>query len=263
MELYKLDVPFIKIGSGDANNFLLLKKAALLSCPIVISTGMQTMDTVNRIVQIMKNAGKENFALLHCISAYPTDPKDCRLQLLVKLKTQFPDAVIGYSGHEEGVEISKAAVLLGAKILERHFTLDKLQKGSDHKCSLTPDEFHKLISDIRAIETDELFKNIPLKMEQVLSLLGTSKAVQMSLIGEDKKYIFPCELSCKNKLGKSLVAARALKRDHIIQDEDMCIKVSEPNGISAEHHDSILGLKLKCDLARDKPIQYENLHHKI
>lgn len=116
-DLQNLNVPVIKIGSGDANNIPLLTKAALCSTPLIISTGMQSEEMVQRIVEIMQSTGKENYCLLHCVSSYPTEPKDVCLGMLDYYRKKFPGKCIGYSGHEQGIAISVAAVLLGAKVV--------------------------------------------------------------------------------------------------------------------------------------------------
>lgn len=116
-DLQTLKVPVIKIGSGDANNIPLLTKAAQHPTPLIISTGMQSEESVQQIVEIMQSTGKENYCLLHCISSYPTEPKDVCLGMIDYYHKKFPGKCIGYSGHEEGVGISVAAVLLGAKVL--------------------------------------------------------------------------------------------------------------------------------------------------
>lgn len=122
-QLAALPLPFIKIGSGDANNFQLLREAArLVDTPLVISTGMQTTATIRRIVEIMLAAaaagnGKQNFCLMHCVSAYPTRPEWAGLQTIQLLRKWFPTVCIGYSGHEqESVGISVAAVACGAVV---------------------------------------------------------------------------------------------------------------------------------------------------
>lgn len=116
VELSELGLPFIKIGSGDANNFKLIEYASKQSTPLVISTGMQEMSTVDRIVTIMRRNRKTNFCLMHCVSAYPTLPENANLRLITYLKRRFPHIPIGYSGHEQGIAITLAAVLLGAKV---------------------------------------------------------------------------------------------------------------------------------------------------
>lgn len=114
--LESLNVPVIKIGSGDANNIPLLVKAAQMATPLIISTGMQDETMVRRIVQIMDSYKKTNYCLLHCVSAYPTAPSDVNLRLLSAYREYFPNICIGYSGHEQGTAISTAAVLFGAKV---------------------------------------------------------------------------------------------------------------------------------------------------
>ncbi|XP_022220065.2 sialic acid synthase [Drosophila obscura] len=248
--LADLKVPFIKIGSGDANNFPLLKKAAGLGIPLVISTGMQTIQTVDKIVNIMEDAGKLDYALMHCVSAYPTAPKDCNLRLISMLKHRFPNVVIGYSGHELGIAITQAAVLLGARIVERHFTLDKNQKGSDHRCSLEPLEFESLIVAIQRFK----LKQLPLEADGIISMLGGDQELEEALQYSGEKKILPCELPCRNKLGKSLVAARTLHKGLKLQLTDVAIKVSEPNGLHAEEYFDIVGKELTNSVYEDEPI---------
>lgn len=115
-DLYGMNVPFIKIGSGDANNIELLTKSAQNYTPLIISTGMQDEQMVHRIVNIMKINNKSNYCLLHCVSSYPTEPSNANLKMLKRFRELFPDVCLGYSGHEHGIAISIAAVLLGAKV---------------------------------------------------------------------------------------------------------------------------------------------------
>ncbi|XP_033166128.1 sialic acid synthase [Drosophila mauritiana] len=248
--LADLNVPFIKIGSGDANNFPLLKKASNLNLPLVISTGMQTMQTVDRIVQTMRESGKEDYALMHCVSSYPTDPEDCSLQLISVLKRRFPNVDIGYSGHELGVVISQAAVLLGARIVERHFTLDKSQKGSDHRCSLEPQELKALTTAI----TNFKLSSVPMSPEVIVQKLNGGEELEAALQHVESKTILPCELPCRNKLGKSIVAARNLNKGYRLQLADMAIKVSEPTGLTAEDYLDLVGKELADNIGEDEPI---------
>lgn len=126
-----MELPFIKIGSGDNNNYLMLEMIAgdLSPIPVFISTGMQSIDGIKKIYSIFKN--RKDLALLHCISSYPTKAEDTYLRFIEVFKELFPTAVIGYSGHEiTSIAISLGAVALGAKIIERHITLDKMFKGN-------------------------------------------------------------------------------------------------------------------------------------
>ncbi|XP_011179326.2 sialic acid synthase [Zeugodacus cucurbitae] len=252
--LNELNVPFIKIGSGDANNVLLLRKAAKMDIPLVVSTGMQTTETIQKIVDIMEQSNKTNYALMHCVSAYPTDPEDCSLQMITRLKEQYPNIVIGYSGHERGIDISKAAVLLGARIIERHFTLDNNQKGSDHKCSLEPHEFKSLVDEIKVLEKLRI-----LNKEQILNMFEHQNVIKLALKDIKSKIILPSEMQCRNKLGKSIVATRFLKAGNILNVCDICIKVSEPNGISAEYFDSVIDKQIAADVNGDSPLMWHHI----
>lgn len=124
-DLYDLNVPVIKIGSGDANNIPLLLMAAQFTTPLIISTGMQDETMVRRIVQIMQDNGKTNYCLMHCVSSYPTAPNDVYLKMLCAYHEYFPNICLGYSGHEQGTSISTAAVALGAKV---HFHIHFLMR---------------------------------------------------------------------------------------------------------------------------------------
>ncbi|XP_044757430.1 sialic acid synthase [Coccinella septempunctata] len=229
--LEKIQVPFIKIGSGDANNIQLLKVASSYPGPLVISTGMQPFEYVKQIYKLMKENGKENFAFLHCVSSYPTPLEDINLKVIELYKKNFPDIVIGYSGHEIGIDVSIAAAVLGARIIERHITLDRSQKGSDHKCSLLPEEFQEMIEKTRI--------------------------VQISL-GAPRKIIAPSELPCWNKLGKCIVASRKLTQGQKIKEGDLKTKVTHPKGINAIYYEDIIGSILKRDLNPDDLIFQED-----
>ncbi|CAH1155220.1 unnamed protein product [Phaedon cochleariae] len=224
--LIRIKVPFVKIGSGDANNFLLLEKAAKTNIPLIISTGMQTMEKVRDIYQTVSKYHK-NFALLHCVSSYPTPFEDINLNVINLYKKEFPDITIGYSGHELGIHISTAAVALGCKIIERHITLDKKQKGTDHKCSLDPKEFKKLVEDIRTLE---------------------------KAMGEPVKILRESEKPCYEKLGKSLVYARPLHKGHTLELSDFHVKVSVPKGIDGSDMMKVVGKKLVGNVRENEPV---------
>lgn len=113
--LKSLKVPFIKIGSGDSNNFILIKEAAATNIPLIISTGMQDLKGVRKMYETVAEFHKK-FALLHCVSAYPTPLADVNLNVINLYKEEFPDIVVGYSGHELGIDVTLAAVALGAKV---------------------------------------------------------------------------------------------------------------------------------------------------
>lgn len=274
-QLCQLRVPFVKIGSGDGNNFPLLVKAAQHRLPLIVSTGMQKESTVRRVVEILKASGNRDVCLLHCVSAYPTHPEYATLRLLESYRKWFPDVCLGYSGHEQGIWISVTAVLLGAnvsitfilivylqinwginalQVIERHFTLDKRQKGTDHPLSLEPAELTALITTVRQI--DEQLRIDPItdtSDSSILRVLGTlpgfnpqtdTDAIQLALKPIATKKILNCEMECSNKLGKSLVFRVGLSAGTVITENHLCAKVNEPRGISADQIYEFVGQEL-------------------
>ncbi|RZF47481.1 hypothetical protein LSTR_LSTR007408 [Laodelphax striatellus] len=224
--LATINVPFIKIGSGDADNFSLLEHAAMKQIPLIISTGMQNYDVVKKIYRCVKSVHCK-FVLLHCISSYPPPVEDVNLRVLELYRRDFPDIHIGYSGHELGITISTAAVALGAKVLERHLTLDKTWKGNDHQSSLDPIEFRRLVGDVRLLEK---------------ALGSPVKQVQLS------------EQPCIDKLSKSIVASKRIRKGEVITRDKITVKVSEPKGIRAGEIETVIGRKSAQDVDEDEPI---------
>lgn len=202
----------------------------------------------------MNEAGNNMYALMHCVSSYPTSPSDCNLRMIPKLMKRFPNTIIGYSGHELGLSITKAAVLSGARIIERHFTLDKNQKGSDHRCSLEPNELFSLVSGIDYFKNNDYLHVSSYDVRNIIAILGEENDLRASLNEIGDKVILPCELPCLSKLGKSIVAARNLSKGHQLKATDLAIKVSEPSGIFAERYFDIIDKKLQYNVNEDEPI---------
>uniref|UniRef100_A0A8C7VMQ9 N-acetylneuraminate-9-phosphate synthase n=1 Tax=Oncorhynchus mykiss TaxID=8022 RepID=A0A8C7VMQ9_ONCMY len=224
--LDELDVPFFKVASCDANNFPYLELTARKGRPMVISSGMQSMATMRRVYQTVKEHNR-NFTILQCTSAYPLDPEDVNLRVIAEYQKEFPDIPIGYSGHESGVHISVAAVALGAKVIERHVTLDKSWKGSDHEASLEPSELTELVKAIRLVERS----------------LGTSI-----------KQMLPCEKPCHDKLGKSVVAKVAIPKGTVLSMDMLGVKVGEPKGVPPEDIYQLVGKSVTEDVEEDESI---------
>jgi N-acetylneuraminate synthase len=150
--LNKFDVPAFKIGSGECNNYPLVKHIANFGKPIILSTGMNTIDTIRPSVEIIRKA-KVPFALLHCTNIYPTPPELVRLGAIQILKEAFPDAVLGLSDHTTSNFTCLGAVALGASILERHFTDSKKRIGPDISSSMDPESLKSLIEGSRIIHS--------------------------------------------------------------------------------------------------------------
>ncbi|XP_049875158.1 sialic acid synthase-like [Pectinophora gossypiella] len=223
--LVNLQVPFIKIGSGDSNNTLLLKHAASKKLPLIISTGMVDKRAVKLIYDTI-SAQHKQFCLLHCISAYPVPYEDCNLSVLQDYKDTF-DIPVGYSGHELGIAVALGAVALGAKVLEKHITLDKSMKGTDHVCSLTPSELAQLVKDVRNFE---------------------------SSLGSPIKKVVPSEIACIDKLQKTLVMGSLKSKGDLLYPGDVKVKVAEPKGLNALRFEDVIHKTLLCDKKEDDPI---------
>jgi sialic acid synthase len=224
--LVGMKVPFIKIGSGDTNNYGLIEHIAQTSIPVILSTGMSELRTVKHAYDIIAKY-HNNVALLHCISSYPTMPKDVNLRVIDLFRSEFPESPIGYSSHEKGYHICIAAVARGAKIIEKHITKDHKMKGTDHACSLEPSELTAMVKSIREVE---------------LSL------------GEPKKKILPSEEACLNKLGKSICTTRKIPAGAVIRPTDVVVKVSRPMGIRPQEMPYIVGATMANTVEGDTPL---------
>lgn len=162
--LKKFDVPAIKIGSGECNNYPLVKHIARMGKPVIISTGMNTIASVRPSVEILRGA-KVPFALLHCTNVYPTPPELVRLGAIARLREAFPDAVIGLSDHTTSSYTCLGAVALGASILERHFT-DRIDRpGPDIVCSMDPEALSLLIEGANTIFSARGGEKAPVEAE--------------------------------------------------------------------------------------------------
>lgn len=148
--LEKMDVPAYKIGSGECNNYPLIKLIAAYHKPIILSTGMNDLSSIKSAVEILR-AENIRFSLMHCVSIYPTPYEHVRLGALSVLEKNFPDAVIGLSDHSMGIYTCLASVALGASILEKHFTSDKTWSGPDVSISIDPLELRELINGSHAV----------------------------------------------------------------------------------------------------------------
>ncbi|XP_056374253.1 sialic acid synthase [Hyla sarda] len=231
--LDELGVPFFKVGSGDTNNLIYIKKTAQKGRPMIISSGMQSMETMRRVYEIVKPINP-NFCILQCTSAYPLLPEDVNLRVIEAYKSAFPDIPIGYSGHETGIAITVAAVALGAKVVERHVTLDKTWKGTDHPASLEPKELAELVTSIRLVE---------------------------KAMGSPEKRLLPCEMSCLNKLGKSVVAKTKIPAGTVITLNMLTVKVAEPRGFPPEEIFDLEGKTVKTDIEEDESVTEEAIEN--
>ncbi|MEO0335424.1 MAG: N-acetylneuraminate synthase family protein, partial [Pseudomonadota bacterium] len=211
----------IKVSSADMTNHDLLRAAAELEMNMILSTGMSTENELVDTVKVLSEAGA-NYALLHCNSTYPAPFADINLGYMPKLK-EIGHCLIGYSGHERGIEVPIAAVAMGAKIVEKHFTTDKSMEGNDHKVSLLPEEFKLMVQSIRNVEAS----------------IGSS----------DFRSISQGEMINRVTLGKSLVASKNLKVGDLLT-EDMLEVRSPGKGLQPYRKKQLIGVKLDRDMKK-------------
>ena len=228
--LAELNMPAFKIASGDIRNIPLLRHVAAFNRPIILSTGGASLANVKQgIKEILKINTK--LAVLQCTAAYPPKDEELNLKVIRTYKENFPNLVIGYSGHDIGVNMSLAAATLGARIIEKHFTLDHSLKGTDHAISLEPKELKLLVKELKRLKES---------------------------LGDGLKVIQEVEKSAIYKMGKKIVASRNLPKGHILSLLDVTIK-SPGDGISPDHLSDILGKKLVSSVKEDDNIIFENL----
>ena len=217
--LNDLGISFFKIPSGEITNYPYLKAVALCGKPVIMSTGMCSEAEIRDAMNVLIAFGlkKEMISILHCNTEYPTPMKDVNLRAMMAIQNNF-DVQVGYSDHTLGIEVPIAAVALGAKIIEKHFTLDRTLPGPDHVASLEPNELKEMVKAIRNIE---------------LALSGD---------GEKK----PSESETKNIAiaRKSIHLSKDLLKGHIITDADI-VSLRPGDGISPMEWENIIGKTLK------------------
>ena len=149
--LYKIGVKTIKIPSGEINNYPLLVAAGKTMLPVILSTGMSIIDDVNDAIKVLKHNGTKDIVVLQCNTEYPTPYEDANVNSMIFMRDTLK-CKVGYSDHTIGSDVAIAAVAVGAKVIEKHFTLDKTMEGPDHKASIEPDELCELVKSIRNVE---------------------------------------------------------------------------------------------------------------
>lgn len=224
--LETLDLPFWKVSSGEITNFPHLCQLARTKKPIILSTGMSTMEEITQAIQVLKKHGTTEIILLHCNTEYPTPFCDVNLSAMRTIAdtTGLP---VGYSDHTEGIEVPVAAVALGARMIEKHFTLDKNMEGPDHRASLSPDELKAMVDAIRHIE---------------------------QAMGSGRKEPSASEKENISAVRKSIVAKRYITQGEVFTEENLTTK-RPGNGISPMEWENILGQRAQKDYEEDELIQ--------
>ena len=228
--LLQVGVPLLKVGSGEITNLPLLSYIGSKGLPVILSTGMSMLGEVERAVAVLSAQGCPDIALLHCLTEYPAPVDQVNLNAMLTLRQAFA-LPVGYSDHTVGFEIPVAAAALGARILEKHFTLDKSMPGPDHAASLDPTELALMVRAVRNVE---------------------------QALGDGIKRPAPCELSNRDVARKSLIAARALAAGETLRREDIAVK-RPGSGIAPEYLQRVVGRVVKTDVGADEVLRWEQL----
>jgi N-acetylneuraminate synthase/N,N'-diacetyllegionaminate synthase len=228
--LDRIGVPVLKVPSGEITNLPLLRHVARKRRPIILSTGMSTLDEVARAVETIREEGNPSLALLHCVSAYPAPASETNLRAMDTLRGRF-GCPVGLSDHSLGVAVALAAVARGAVIVEKHLTLDRTLAGPDHRASLDPGEFAVLVRGIREVE---------------------------SALGDGDKRPTPAELDTRRVARRSLVAARPIRAGERLDVADVAVK-RPGTGIDPGDLPRVLGRSLLRDVAADELLSWEAL----
>ena len=231
--LERLEVPCHKTASGDLRNIPLLRHVAQFGKPMIVSTGGSTTEDIVRAYEEIMPINQQ-LALLHCTAMYPiTDEHEDKvnLKMIETLRRYFPGVVVGFSDHSNGVLFSTAAYIYGAGIIERHFTLKRTMRGTDHAFSLEPQGMRKLVEYLRRLRVG---------------------------MGDGEKTFYEEEKSAIRKMAKMIVAAKDLSVGHVLGLEDVCLK-SPADGLEPYLVDDVVGKRLTVSVKKDQPLFFQDL----
>jgi sialic acid synthase SpsE len=227
-------VPFWKVASADITNGPLLRRVGATGKDVALSTGASTLDEVGEAVAVLRDAGATEVALLHCTLSYPTATEDAAVASLIALRERFPDSVLGYSDHTLPVDSFNAiaaAYVLGARVIEKHFTLDESFPGNDHYHAFEPQQFASLVAELRRLRL---------------------------LLGRPEKVVLPTEEESRLQARRSLVARGNIVAGAVV--EAAMLDVKRPGtGIEPRHLDAVVGRRAVLDIPDDTTLQWEML----
>ena len=229
--LERLDVAAYKIGADDATNYPFLREIARLKKPILLSTGMCTLQEVKEAVNVMLEEGNHKIIIMHVVSLYPTAPEYVNLEAICTLKKEFPQFVIGYSDHTLGIDSCVFAAVMGAKVIEKHFTYNKEADGPDHMLSATKEELKEMVQKIRLFE-------------------------QMQ--GSGIKMPMGDEIKNRKNNRKSIVCTTNIKKGEKLTEDKIDIK-RPGNGIEPKYRELVLGKRVSKDIEEDSVLTWTDL----
>ena len=224
-DLDSMSLPAYKVSSTDLTNIPFLIEIAKRKKPILLSTGMSYLSEVESALRAISKYN-DDVILFHCTSSYPTPPDAVNLDVLKRYASEF-DIILGYSDHTEGVGASPYAVSIGAQVIEKHITLDKNAEGPDHKASLSPEEFKKLVEAVRT----------------AFCYRGSNIKIPLS-----------CEVESRERAQKNFVARIPILKGDVLSSENIVAKRTGGSGVSPLYYESIFGSKAVKDFETNEPI---------
>ena len=225
-------IDFYKISSSDLSNIPFIKHIGKKGKTVLLSVGGAYLSEVDEAIRALKEVGCKDIVILHCILSYPTNPDDANLKVIRTLKSVFPDVRIGFSDHiapDDTMMTLATAYLLGAEVIEKHFTLDKTLPGNDHYHAGDPNDFRKAISNFKWIGR---------------------------VLGSSEKTVLPCEVTSRCEARRSLVLTRDMKAGEVIKEADIVPK-RPGTGISPQNISLVRGRKVVRDLAEDTILTWD------
>lgn len=227
--LEHLKIPLYKIASGDLQNTPLLRYVAKFNKPMIISTGGATLEMIDEAVKAIR-ATHNNFAILQCTASYPAKFEQLNLRVISSLRDRYPENVIGYSGHDNGISMSLVAYVLGARVIEKHFTLNRASKGTDHAFSLEPTGLTKMVRDLKRAHV---------------------------ALGDGVKTIYENEIPAITKMSKMIVARKTLRIGHQLSAEDVEFR-SPGEGLPPSALQGLVGRRLLVSINQHEQLRYED-----
>lgn len=229
--LYEM-VDFYKISSSDLSNIPFIKHIGKKGKPVYMSAGASYLSEVDEAIRALKEVGCKDIVIFHCVLSYPTDPSNANLNVIKTLKQTFPDVRVGFSDHvapDDTMMTLATAYLLGAEVIEKHFTLNKNFPGNDHYHAGNPEDFKKAISNFKWID---------------------------KVLGNPEKTVLDCEIVPRREARRSLVLTRDMKKGEIIKESDLMPK-RPGTGISPKFAEIVIGREVKMDLSEDTILTWD------
>lgn len=227
-------VDIYKISSSDITNLPFIRHIARKGKPIYLSVGASYLSEVDDAVRAIRQEGNEGICLLHCVLSYPTKYEDANLNMITHLKQIYPDLPIGFSDHtlpDECMTVLTTAYLLGADVIEKHFTLDKTLQGNDHYHAGDPNDFFKAVNNFKLIQT---------------------------IVGNKQKTVLDCEKVPRKEARRSLILTHDMKAGDILSEKDLIAK-RPGSGISPKYQELVIGRMLKQDLKEDTILSWNHI----